>query len=87
MSCRRRELTTMRLTAQGSKPMRLTALRRTTEMAQGSKPLKPMRLTAQGSKPCCAEGGHHQAMAAFVYAWRDRVVGVSVRPQMDAIKS
>ena len=65
----------MRLTAQGSKPMRLTRC--------GGRPQVPL---GQLEASCCAEGGHHQL--PFVCAWRDRVgVGVSVRPQMDAVQS
>ena len=75
----------MRLTAQGSKPMRLTPLRRTTALSWrcGGRPQVPLD---QLEAPCCAEGGHHQL--PFVCAWRERVgVGVSFRPQMDAVQS
>ena len=72
MSCRRRELTTMRKTA-----LRRTAL----SWRRGCRPQIPLEA------PQCM-GCHHQAMVTFVCAWRDRVgVGVSVRPQMEAVQS
>ena len=55
MSCRRRELTTMRL----------AALRRTAQSQRhGGLPQVPLEA------PCCnAEGCHHQALVAFICAW------------------
>ena len=54
MSCRRRELTTMRKTA-----LRRTAL----SWRRGGRRRVPVEAH------CCAEGGHHQALVVFVCAW------------------